>query len=101
MEATRALVSDDVLVTAKADDPKHRRWDYDSTWIRSETGDDVRAHLDKRADAGWELVSANTIQYFLPPDDRHVITHVIRYYFFWRRPFEHRRPPSTTSQPGS
>lgn len=90
MKATRALVGDDVVVCA-ADDPAHRRWDYDATWIRSESGDGVRAHLDRRADAGWELVSANTVQFFLPPDDRRVITNVIRYYFFWRRPFD----PST------
>lgn len=48
----------------------------------------MRAHLDERADAGWELVSANTIQFFLPPDERRVITNVIRYYFFWRRPYD-------------
>jgi hypothetical protein len=87
VNATRALVRDDVVVAAGVDDPSHRRWDYDSTWIHSESGDGVRAHLDQRADAGWELVSANTIQFFLPPDDRRVITNVIRYYFFWRRPF--------------
>jgi hypothetical protein len=85
------MVRDDVVVAAGADDPSHRRWDYDSTWIRSESGDGVRAHLDKQADAGWELVSANTIQFFLPPDDRRIITNVIRYYFFWKRPFD----PST------
>jgi len=89
VNATRALVRDDVVVTAGADDSAHRRWDYDSTWIRSENGGAVvRAHLNERADIGWELVSANTIQFFLPPDDHRVITNVIRYYFFWRRPFD-------------
>ena len=81
-----------------ADGRVERRWRYRSTWMReSEDGDGeaIEKHLDQWADAGWELVSANAVQYLMVKSAEAPAlpglmamtysTAVMRHYFYWRR----------------
>jgi hypothetical protein len=73
-------------------------WRYRTTWVReSEDGDReaIDKHLSELAEAGWELVNANAVQ-FLMVQSQQVATYagavamtystaVMRHYFYWKK----------------
>jgi hypothetical protein len=72
------------------------RWQYRHTWVPEPDDDQsfwkVEAHMAEYAVAGWELVSANAVQFMFVrtagpgPIPGAASTSVIRHYFYWRKP---------------
>ncbi len=77
-------------------EPAGQRWRYRHTWM-SERPDhveqdtkDINAHVDKWAQDGWELVSANAVQMLFigaggPYNSETVSSFFTRHYFYWRK----------------
>jgi hypothetical protein len=80
------------------DDGTTAGWRYRTTAMRdSEEGDKetIEEHLDQWAKAGWELVSANAVQFVIVKSDEVVSfpgrsyptysTSEMRHYFYWKK----------------
>jgi len=87
------------MIGGVSEGDKTTRWRYARSFRREqEDGDaeEVQRHLDEMADSGWELVSANAVQYlmirtepetsFPGPIPIVMSTAVMRHYFYWRMP---------------